>query len=246
MKKYSQVPQELKSEVRWVLWKYRTRENGEVTKVPFQPGAYHKAKSNDPETWSTYDVAIESLENSNRYDGIGFMLGGGWVGIDVDKIYDKDQESKSIPDVLNPFKETAYMELSPSGTGIHAIFYSKPGASPKPPNIGKDSGGKKDGVEIYFKNRYFTITGNIVSTPEEDLHNYGDRNSPLLVESFKKIKPEWWEQAKLVSPQPDPSTTLDDQKVIEEARNSRNGSGSKFRALYDDGNISGFESPSMA
>ena len=194
MKTYSQVPQELKDEKRWVVYKNRDRK-GKTTKIPFMPGYERKAAaSDDPKTWSTYDEVIEEVENHKRYDGIGFMLGAGWIGIDVDGIYEKDDEDKPIPEVLEPFKDTAYIEISPSGTGIHAIFRSK--SFPVPPNMDpkKDTGGKKDGVEIYFARRYFTVTGTMVSTPEDPFSTFEEQNKDPLVEALKKVKPEWWEK----------------------------------------------------
>ena len=86
------IPDKMKNAERWILWKIVNRNNHE-TKVPFQvkePKA--GAKSNDPNTWASFDDAINALNRySSEFDGIGFMLGDGWCGLDIDHI-EKDLE----------------------------------------------------------------------------------------------------------------------------------------------------------
>ena len=77
------IPKALKRLDQWVLWKTVVR-NGEPTKVPFRYNG-DPAKSNDPETWSNYDLARQAYQAGN-YDGIGFVFSRDdeFVGIDLD------------------------------------------------------------------------------------------------------------------------------------------------------------------
>jgi primase-polymerase (primpol)-like protein len=109
------IPSLLKAEPRWVLWSYFERDKDKFTKTPMQTSGRF-AKPNDPATWTTFDSVVEAYQigypvagNWNdilklRFDGIGFMLGDGWAGIDDD-------------DCTMPLTTGAYVETSPSGNG---------------------------------------------------------------------------------------------------------------------------------
>src|SRR6516164_1109708 len=78
---------------RWVVWRWelRKKKNGEQawTKPPYQccnPKA--AAKSNDPNTWGSYDDAVAAVV-AGRADGIGFMLKDSEVAAaDLDHVRD--------------------------------------------------------------------------------------------------------------------------------------------------------------
>ena len=58
----------------WVLWRWELRK-GIWTKPPLDAtilGA--RAKNNDPETWSSYQITVAAVQNGNGFDGIGFAL----------------------------------------------------------------------------------------------------------------------------------------------------------------------------
>src|SRR5262245_54156281 len=93
------IPAELKATKRWVCWRYeyRTKANGDGkwTKVPLDPKTLFNAKSNDPSTWGSFDEALykwKLLRHDGRVGGIGFMLGDGWAGTDIDNCLDADQK----------------------------------------------------------------------------------------------------------------------------------------------------------
>jgi len=105
------------------------------------------ASSTNPETWSDFQTAI----GSQIGDGPGFVLNGdGIVCIDLDHCFDEspDPEAQSILDLF----PNTYVEISPSGTGLHIWGYA---------NLEKGRRFSRNGqsVEIYPSGRYITVTG---------------------------------------------------------------------------------------
>ena len=154
IKNYENIPDNLKKEKRWCLYKIISRE-GKNTKLPIMPNS-KPAKSNDKTTWNSYEDCIAAL-NRNIGDGLGFMLGDGYIGIDIDKVsddifvYSMDYHARSMTaDFLRGI--STYAELSPSKTGLHFIGKGKvPGERKRHKNL-----------EIYDEGRFFTVTGNVI------------------------------------------------------------------------------------
>lgn len=154
IKNYENIPDELKREKRWCLYKIIQRD-GKNTKLPLMPNG-KPAKSNDKTTWNSYEDCIAAL-NRNIGDGLGFMLGDGYIGIDIDKVsddimaYSMDYHAKSMTaDFLRGI--STYAEISPSKTGLHFIGKGEvPGERKRYKNL-----------EIYDKDRFFTVTGNVI------------------------------------------------------------------------------------
>lgn len=154
IKNYENIPDELKKEKRWCLYKIISRD-GKNTKLPLMPNG-KPAKSNEKTTWNFYEDCIAAL-NRNIGDGLGFMLGDGYIGIDIDKVsddimaYSIDYHAKSMTaDFLRGI--STYAELSPSKTGLHFIGKGKvPGERKRHKNL-----------EIYDEGRFFTVTGNVI------------------------------------------------------------------------------------
>jgi putative DNA primase/helicase len=153
------IPDALKAERRWVCWRYELR-SGRWAKILCTVAGYH-AKSNDPTTWTTFDDALAAYQ-TGRFDGVGFVLGDGWAGIDLD-----DMLSGSVVDRL-----PCYREISPSGTGIKAVGRAN--------RIGGEIKGAA--FTTWTGGRYFAITG----------HGHGDPNvdiSALIAEWFPARTP---------------------------------------------------------
>jgi len=152
------VPQELKDRKQWVCWKHIDRD-GKLTKTPFQPNG-EPAKSNDPDTWSTYDQAVYAID---WFEGIGFMFSESdpYCGIDLDGCRDAKTGKFEwwAHQLLKEFD--SYSEVSPSGTGAKIFVRAiNPRTSGK--KIGIDAAkvcDKEPGLEIYDRLRYFAITG---------------------------------------------------------------------------------------
>ncbi len=154
---YENIPQELKKIKQWVCWKAEKR-NGKISKVPINPRTGGYAMSNNPATWGSFEMAVNMSRNFN---GIGFMLGNGIFGIDLDDM-DEEIEKFKNGDSNNIVSEfiyslESYAEYSPSGKGIHIICKGS-----LPP------GGRRRGnFEFYENGRFFTMTGNIASEYKE-------------------------------------------------------------------------------
>jgi putative DNA primase/helicase len=114
----------------WVLWKLTQREgaNGEkrFTKPPYQAKLPKRmASTADPDTWAPYELAAEVAEREGlrgRYGGVGFCIkGSGRGGIDLDKCFNDDMEmAASANEIVDHARKAGcYVEISPSGKGIH-------------------------------------------------------------------------------------------------------------------------------
>ena len=112
----------------------------------------YPAESNNPDTWTSYDIAVNS---SARFSGIGFMFANGYFGIDIDGIEGEIQSYRDDPQSDNVVTEfvyslQSYAEYSVSGHGLHIICRGK-----LPPK-----GRRRGNVEMYENGRFFIMTGN--------------------------------------------------------------------------------------
>jgi putative DNA primase/helicase len=143
------IPSRLTRRPQWVNWRYEERD-GELTKVPYTPGTNRRASSTDLMTWRTFEEAVEAYE-AGDYAGIGFMFCSAdpFVGIDLDKC--RNAETGELAEWARKIIDSItdkYVEVSPSGRGIHII------------TRGTLRGGRKKGsLEVYGQERFFTFTG---------------------------------------------------------------------------------------
>ncbi|EGG89913.1 hypothetical protein HMPREF0491_02941 [Lachnospiraceae oral taxon 107 str. F0167] len=178
--KYKNIPDELRREKRWCLYKIIVRD-GKNTKMPIMPNG-KPAKSNDRKTWNSYKDCIDAL-CKNQGTGLGFFLGDGYIGIDIDKVSDEIMEYSMD---FNAASMTAnflrgistYAEISPSKTGLHFIGKGKvPGERKRYKNL-----------EIYDRDRFFTITGNILKDKDRNkIVNINQELLPLYQKYMPKI-----------------------------------------------------------
>src|SRR5438105_3695769 len=92
------IPAELKHHRRWVGWRYALRNN-KWTKPPVNAVTGGNADSTVPATWSDYETALDYYRNHRGdeqcpCDGIGFVLGDGFAGIDFDDCLNGDGSLK--------------------------------------------------------------------------------------------------------------------------------------------------------
>lgn len=151
------IPAGLRNGKRWVLWRLEETERG-LTKVPYQINN-HKAASNAPWEWTTFDRCVSRFQEHNGYmSGIGRMIENNenLVGVDFDKCVVDGEISEAVMSVLRLLN--TYCEISPSGTGIRAFLYAQH------PDCGvKDEDQvyymKHNGFEVYYRTRFLTTTG---------------------------------------------------------------------------------------
>lgn len=140
MKRFENIPEELKELSQWVCHR---------NKMPFNPVTGAPAKAGISKTWARFKDAVTAYDKRG-YDGIGFEFNNnGVVGIDLDHVISENgtltTEAMEIVTILG-----SYAEYSPSGKGLH-IFVKG--------DIPVD-GRKKGFIEMYKSKRYFTVTGN--------------------------------------------------------------------------------------
>jgi len=154
------VPEKMRHARRWLLWRSeKDKSNSNKSrKVPYYAdGTFRRGTLDTPddlERLVTYDKAVEILGEGN-FTGLGFALGkdgeGYWQGIDLDNIteHKNDSLAQSLP---------GYVEMSPSGNGVHAIGYGEYFR-------GKNRSGEL-GWEYYSRAKFFTFTGNMFKDGE--------------------------------------------------------------------------------
>jgi putative DNA primase/helicase len=213
---------------RWVLWNLEIRD-GHPTKVPYQaeyPST--RASSTDPTTWSDFHTAHAAVEDG-KADGVGFVLGGGYVGVDLDACRDPETgvmiaEAHAIISGLS-----SYTEISPSGTGVHVLLRGQ-----LPP------GGRRQGhVEIYANGRYFTVTGRPVDGSPTTID---ERSAELAALHGRLFGPNGGPDDRPI-PRPVATVADEDSVLLERARGASNGA--KFSALFA-GEITAYASASEA
>jgi hypothetical protein len=150
---------------RWVVWRWelRKKKNGEEswTKPPYM-SAYPKvpAKSNDPNTWDTYEAAIAAVAGGSA-DGIGFMLKDSEVAaVDADHV--RDAQTGELLDWSQKLRAEAdqlglYIEVTVSGCGLRFIGSAHGNELHRKFTFNRKSGA---GIELYRNcARYITISG---------------------------------------------------------------------------------------
>ena len=135
------IPVELRQKPRWIRHR---------SKVPITAQGY-AASSTNPLTWTDYQTASTATVG----DGLGFVLNGdGIVCIDLDHCFDgrPNAEAQALIDSL----PDTYIEVSPSGTGLHIWAYAA---------LERGRRFNRNGlsVEIYPNGRYLTVTGQAIN-----------------------------------------------------------------------------------
>jgi hypothetical protein len=153
------IPDELKAVPRWMLWRY-TWDDKEKRwkKVPFQARSGRFASSVDPSHRASFGDALQAFQAAQMayaldgrgepFDGLGFALGDGFHGIDVDDCRTGDEWSPLAQEALAV--APGYAEVSPSGQGLKIITRS---------NLDRSRTDETKGLEVYTSGRYFTVTG---------------------------------------------------------------------------------------
>ena len=140
---FERFPQEVKKTEQWVNWRFEHDR-----KVPVNPTTLVNAGVGWPNTWSSYEKALENVRSGET--GLGFVLteADPFVCADLDACIDEHgQVSLAARAVLDALQ--GYVELSPSGQGLHVWVKSE-----------KMVGNwKTKSIEIYSSNRWMTVTG---------------------------------------------------------------------------------------
>lgn len=230
---YEFIPSELKKLRNWVCWKAEPdpKSHSGISKKPINPRTGGQAMSNNPDTWSDFETAVEV---SSDFAGIGFMFSGsGYFGIDLDdcgkELY--DYFSGHTDNIIGEFVDTlqSYTELSQSKNGVHIICKGK-----------LPEGGRRRGnVEMYDSGRFFVMTGNYYSE-YIDIADCTEKIKPLHSKYLGNEK-STQQNTQMTLPLSDSDTSI--QAIISKAKSSAKGG--KFSKLYS-GDWSDYASQSEA
>ena len=154
------IPAELRERPQWVVWKTETR-NGQTTKLPYTVHGT-LAKSNDSDTWATFNEAERCCE-ALGFDGIGYVFSTDdeFCGVDLDGC--RNAETGDIAEWARTILAglDSYSEVSPSQTGVKVFLRaSSPFDTGKKIHVDAETvSGKQPAIEVYDKLRYFAVTG---------------------------------------------------------------------------------------
>lgn len=168
-------PLELRERPQWVCWRYGPTRSGRPkrAKVPMRADGRGPASTTDPRTWCSYDVAAEVA--LAKFDGCGYVFSPDdpFTGIDLDGCITPDGLSAQARGWLE--RLATYAEISPSGSGVKAIVRAVVGV-----------GGRNDelGLEIYDRGRFFTMTGQRLTSFPESIADGQDAVDAFLAQHF--------------------------------------------------------------
>ena len=225
----SNIPQYLITHAGFCVWQYE-KVKGRITKVPYNPITGQNAEVNAPQTFVDYEAAIAAAE---KYNGIGIRVADKIACIDLDHCIEDGKIQLWAQQIIDRFKST-YIEISPSGTGIH-IFCLIPNGFIYDKTVYFI---KKGDIEVYIPghtNRFLTMTGNSIGAA--DLAEEGESLTWVLDTYMLRPKPIKPVQAV------EAVSYLSDDSVMEKASAAKNSE--KFKRLWN-GDITGFPSHSEA
>lgn len=159
------IPHWLRNIDRWILWR-----DIKGKKVPISVNKGRAINVTKKGMGWSFDEAVAGLSQFDE-TGLGLILnGGGLVAVDLDDCL--DEHGGFIPGVQELLMRLGggYVEISPSGKGLHVFGYSDCGH-----HSGINTQHNGLSVEMYFENRYLTVTGNRARGCNE---NAGDNQIP--------------------------------------------------------------------
>lgn len=158
------IPKDMQVHDRWVVWR---QEGGK--KVPYSGITGRPVDITKVERGVPLKVA-QAAYNAGQFDGVGFILAGdGIVAADLDDCVVDGVPSLAASKVMN-LLGAQYIELSPSGTGLHGFGLSSEAFAGRSLTIDGVS------VELYSHGRYMTVTG---CTQDPD-HGGGASLQPMI------------------------------------------------------------------
>jgi putative DNA primase/helicase len=231
------IPEALRSMRRWMGTRFERRKDGKIDKPPYRvvPGKpIIKADKTDPENWASFEEALAACERGD-VDAVGFVFtkDDPFFVVDPDDVIDREtgEISEAAAEIIHTMG--TYTERSCSGMGVHLV-----GEGKKPEWAGCKSKKMGPTVEVYDSKRFVVLTGDRIGEHREPLERQ---------EQLEWLCQRLWIKAERMNTRP-PSESrshdLEDEALLDRARNAR--TGAKFTKLFDEGDISGHESASNA
>lgn len=212
------VPDEMKARKNWVAVKtWKSAEKDKLSKRPIDCNTGNYAESDNPETWTTFDKALEYVREHGGTTIAYALDGKDKVScVDIDRCFDENGElSETAKEALKRGGAT-YAEKSVSGNGLH-IFGKTDGMDLRTFSKGGD-------LEFYQKEQFIAMTGDGAKT--KDLVNFDTCGMKPYLESKCEKRIEW----KGVCKGENGLSSMSDKDVVEKAREAKNGD--KFKRLY--------------
>ena len=155
------APDELKHLPGWLMWRLEEDEHGKARKIPFYTSGEKRAGQNGSPTdrakLTTFEAARTAAARRG-FDGVGLAL---MPEFDVTVLdFDHCVTSGDVdPEVLEMVSDT-YAELSPSGTGVHAVYRGRIA------NAKSATSRDRWGFETFSDRGFVTWTGNVLEVCE--------------------------------------------------------------------------------
>ncbi|MCK9222472.1 MAG: phage/plasmid primase, P4 family [Limnochordia bacterium] len=239
MDKTANAMQELMDMKIWFLWR-KEMDGDRINKIPFAAGGGATGTNEKyRHTWVTYDEALSSLTKQSAA-GLGFVIPKGYFFLDIDHRPITDPFVQILLERFN-----SYTERSVSGNGIH--IYGKCNFEKLPTYADKNGNPRLDKayymknpsnhLELYIgglTNRFAAYTGDVILN--EPLK---ESTAAILLTLDKNMRKS--RKARYSEKRDGDRATFD---IVCNLRKQKNGD--KFKKLYDDGDISGYNSHSEA
>jgi putative DNA primase/helicase len=211
----------------WCLYRIEWRAGeAKPAKVPYQTNG-KRARPNDPATFSSYFDVLVAYERGG-YDGIGFLIPGDIVVVDLDdccegsRVLERRFSELEIK-VTQHF--ASYTELSPSKKGVHIIL--------KAPGFVMDkeryyTNNRAMGLEVYVggqTNRFMTFTGRRLGQ-----WDYSDQDKTPALVDFMEAFMRRRDSPAADTPARSGMSHLTDEEVIAKASTAKGGE--RFVSLW--------------
>ena len=212
------VPDEMKARKNWVAVRtWKSAEKDKLSKRPIDCNTGNYAESDNPETWTTFDKALEYVREHGGTT-VAYALDGkdNVSCVDIDRCFDENGELFETAKEALKKSGATYAEKSVSGNGLH-IFGKTNGMDLR--TFSKDGD-----LEFYQKEQFIAMTGDGAKT--KDLVNFDTCGMKPYLESKCEKRIEW----KGVCKGENGLSSMSDKDVVEKAREAKNGD--KFKRLY--------------
>jgi hypothetical protein len=186
------------------------------------------AETDNPATWVNFETAVRTYLDYGC-DGIGICRTGDLIFGELDGVIDAEGHIRSFPwaqKFLTAMRGRAYVESSPTRTGIHAICR---GILPPGRREFDEPGQIHTGFALYDKSRYFTVIGHVLT----ESGNIQDLTQ-VLERLHKELFPTQKSNGTAHPPRSsEPAMSLNDAELLAKARRAANGNA--FSNLFDHG-----------
>lgn len=225
----------LRAYPQWVAWQIEMRPGADgvlkPSKVPYSPVHGYPASTRKPQGWSSYERARE-FAATRGMPGVGFVFTeqDPFFFLDMDKALVAGQWSQ-LSQQLCARVHGAAVEVSQSGTGLHAIGMTLGAPEHRNKNVGLN-------IELYTKWRFVALTDS--QTVGNVLHDHTAALASIIAEYFAPeisdgILLDWTDEpvAEWSGPESDDELILKALRSEGGGAQGAFGTRAKFRDLFD-------------